>query len=117
MITPEEYRAYTSGVMTEDELLSVVIGTARTGGWLVHHTRNSRRGVTQGDVGLPDVIAVRSPRLVVAELKKKDGRVTRAQQEWLDRFAQSGAEAYVWRPADWADGTIERILLGIGGTA
>lgn len=114
-ITPEEYRRFVSDLTSEDELLTVVMATAATGGWLRHHIRNSRRGVTQGDRGLPDCLLVRPPRFVAAELKQEKGRVTRDQQRWLDALAQCGFETYVWRPSDWVNGTIERILLGIGG--
>jgi hypothetical protein len=72
--------------------------------WRRYHTLNSRGS----DPGFPDLVLLRPPRLVVAELKTEDGRVSRDQWAWLDDFAAAGAEAYVWRPGDRAD--VERIL-------
>jgi hypothetical protein len=69
-----------------------------------YHTRNSKGS----DSGFPDLVLLRPPRLVVAELKTETGRVTVAQWAWLDDFAACGAESYVWRPSDRAE--IERIL-------
>lgn len=69
-------------------------------------------------------------RLIAAELKKEDESPTDAQQEWLDDFALMGRlvvtlmenrrvnaldvsvsiESFCWRPTQWLDGTIERVL-------
>jgi hypothetical protein len=72
--------------------------------WRRYHTLNSKGS----DPGFPDLVLARPPRLVVAECKTEDGRVTIAQWAWLDDFAACGAESYVWRPSDRAE--IERIL-------
>ncbi len=98
--------------MSEDQLLTAVLHCARVGRWLAYHVRNSRAGITQGDVGFPDLIMVRPPRLIVAELKdgKARSKPTMMQAEWLERLKESGAEAYLWRPMDWLDGSIERTL-------
>ena len=37
----------------------------------------------------------------MAELKKQDGKVSPAQQEWLDALGQCpGVECYLWKPSD-----------------
>lgn len=60
--------------------------------------------------GLPDLIAVRPPRLLFLELKAEDGRVTREQQEWLALLALiPGVVARVVRPSDWPE--VERLLV------
>ena len=45
-----------------------------------------------------------APRLVVAELKTVNGRMTSDQRMWLDAFHAAGKpETRLWRPTDWAD--------------
>ena len=60
---------------TEAELLAFVRDLALLRGWIVHHAADSRRA----DPGLPDLILVRAPRVIFAELKTERGRL-RAEQ-------------------------------------
>src|SRR5574340_48774 len=80
--------------MSEDELLVAVIDLAQRTGWRCHHTRNSKAGITQGDIGLPDLILVRPPQLIFAELKSERGRVTPGQRAWLDALRGCQGVAY-----------------------
>lgn len=68
----------------------------RMTGWRVHHETDSRR--TEG--GLPDLICVRPPRLLVLELKAADGTLTEPQRAWLADLADAGIEAAVVGPGD-----------------
>lgn len=43
-------------------------------------------------------------------MKRQDGKVSPAQQAWIDGLGNAGAEVYVWRPYDWLAGTIQRLL-------
>jgi hypothetical protein len=73
--------------------------------WLAYHTLRSDGSAP----GFPDLILIRPPRLVVAELKTDRGRLSKPQRTWLDGFAACHiAEVYLWRPADRP--AIERIL-------
>lgn len=55
----------------------------------------------QGTIGLPDLLLVRAPRLIIAELKSEIGRLTAEQQVWLNELERCvGVETYVWRPRD-----------------
>ena len=90
--------------MTESELLAAVRAVAWRCGWLTYHTHRSDRS----EPGFPDLCMVRGGRVVFAELKSEKGRVTRAQQTWLDGLEQAGMEVFVWRPSD-LDG-IARLL-------
>jgi len=65
--------------------------------WTKYHTRDSRGS----DEGFPDLILLRPPRWVVAELKKMGEDPTAEQLEWLRLFAACGAETFVWRPSDF----------------
>lgn len=97
-----------SDAIPEREFLRVVVDAARLWGWRVHHTRpalaRGGRWLTpiQGDAGLPDLILLRPPRCIVAELKVGRNKPTPEQQAWLSDFAQiPSIEVYVWRPSDW----------------
>lgn len=93
-----------------------VVTLARLRGWLVHHTRpakaRSGRWVTpiQGDPGLPDLILARRGRVIMAELKSENGRLSGAQKRWIEHLDTSDAsvEVFVWRPSLWDE--IEEIL-------
>ena len=90
--------------MTERELQEAVRQLAALYGWRYFHVFNSRRS----PAGFPDCVLVKPPRLVIAELKSDDGRVTPAQKVWLEDLRRSSCEVYVWKPADLQD--IARIL-------
>ena len=93
--------------MTERELQQAVLELARLLRWSCYHTFDSRRS----EHGWPDLVLVRPPRLVAAELKSEQGRLTPAQLGWLDLLRQvPGVETAEWRPRDWIDGTIEQTL-------
>lgn len=101
------------GAVSEDQLLSAILELAARTGWLAYHVRNSKAGVIQGDVGFPDLVLARRGRVIFAELKREGRDPTWAQQGWLAALASSepGApEAYVWRPVNWLDDTIEAVL-------
>ena len=88
---------------TERQFQGMVINLAALNGWTVWHDHDSRRN----SAGFPDLILLRGPRLIVAELKvdrrRKTGTTypgltTRAQRWMLSLFKEAGAEAVVWRP-------------------
>lgn len=81
--------------LTEAEFQGWLITTAQVLGWRAFHPYDSRRS----EAGFPDVTLVRGDRLLFVELKSMKGKVTGAQQEWLDALGQvPGVDAYVWRP-------------------
>lgn len=96
--------------MTEAELLSTVRDACRWGGLLTFHAFDSRRS----EPGFPDLVIVGSDGLLFRELKTDRGRLTRAQQTWLDTLYRTGADATVWRPVDWPTRILTE-LAGIGG--
>jgi hypothetical protein len=122
-----------------------VVELAGLQGWLCYHppdnvpvtARSGRKYVQNVQAGYPDLTLVRGVRLIFAELKAEKGRVSEAQETWLDclrrvavavngiaapaRDAVAGLprdvaesymvpsiEVYVWHPSDWS--TIERVL-------
>jgi len=101
--------------MTEAQLQDAIATYARTIGWTVAHFRPARTNQgwrTAGAydaAGFPDLVLVRGPRLIFAELKSHSGKVRPDQQWWLDRLETTPAEVYVWRPDDWPS-TVTRVL-------
>ena len=83
---------------------------AERNGWLVRHTGDSRRS----DGGVLDLLLIRPPRIIFAELKKEKGRLThtalvKGRHGYYERFGQTemfalltgcpGVESYIWRPS------------------
>lgn len=110
--------------MTEAQLQSAIIDTAHLLGWQVAHfrpaqTANGWRTPVQADgAGFPDLVLVRHGHLIFAELKSKAGDVSAAQDRWLEELLAVSVgvhrvQVYVWRPADWTDGHVERVLRGV----
>lgn len=83
--------------MTEAQWQQQVVELAGYYGWRVYHTYDSRRS----HPGWPDLVLCRPPEFLIVELKTAKGRVTPAQQEWLDDLAASNVETAVWRPGDF----------------
>ena len=81
--------------MKEKEWQAQVVSLARRLGWMTYHTYDSRRS----EPGWPDLVLLRE-RMVIAELKTQKGRVSEAQQKWLDALREAGVETYLWRPSD-----------------
>jgi VRR-NUC domain len=85
--------------VTEKEFQSQVEQFARLCGWTLYHTFRSEHSAQ----GFPDLVAIRPPRVVFAELKSDAGRLTGHQRQWLDLLRQCAAvESYCWRPCHWA---------------
>lgn len=104
--------------MTEAELQQAVIECANVLGWQVAHFRPAqtskgwRTPVSAQGKGFPDLVMVNEDgRTIFAELKSERGRLSPEQHRWIGLLGVRG-EAYVWKPADWVDGTIEQVLRG-----
>lgn len=94
--------------MTEKELQEAIVQLARLRGFMVFHPYDSRKSTP----GWPDLFLLhpRTGEIVVAELKSTSGRVSHAQQEWIDAFAVAGTVVHVWRPAHLRNGQIASAL-------
>jgi hypothetical protein len=87
------------GLVSEKDWQAQVLRLARLFGWMSHHPWSSIHSAS----GWPDLALCRPPRLILAELKTETGRVSPAQQAWLDALSQcTGIEVYTWRPSDRA---------------
>ena len=84
--------------MTEADHLEQVKAVALMCGWRLYHTFDSRRSAA----GFPDLVLVKPPRVVFAELKREKGKITVAQHMWFHDLDECpGVEVYIWRPSDW----------------
>jgi hypothetical protein len=91
---------------TEKEFQRQVVQLARLLGWMAYHTYDSRRSTP----GFPDLVLVKPPKVIFAELKVGRRRPTVPQLVWLQSLASSGQDVRLWRPTDWPE--IERLLKG-----
>ena len=90
--------------LSERDFQRQVLDLARLHHWTVYHTFDSRRSTA----GFPDLVLVRPPRLIFAEIKTQTGKVTPAQWDWLHSLQACGQYAALWRPSDLR--RIERTL-------
>lgn len=121
-VTPAEAAQIAADTMTEATLQAQIEGVLKTFGWRYYHTRFSVGSAG----GFPDLVAIRGPRLIFAELKRQADRYqpTPKQQAWLDDLVGVGqsvdaavryatpavgqwpaaghpsVEVYLWRPLD-----------------
>ena len=101
--------------MSEQDLLDNTIELAHLFGWHVAHFRPAmtkhgwRTPVSADGAGFPDCVLVRD-RLIAAEIKSQRGVTSDAQKDWLATLSNATVEVYVWRPSDWLDGTIQKVL-------
>lgn len=93
--------------ISEREWQGRVTDLAAVLGWRWAHFRPAKtakgwRTAMEGSPGFPDLVLVRPPRLVLAELKAQRNKPSADQEAWLEAFGQvPGIEAYVWHPRDW----------------
>jgi len=86
--------------ITERQFTQQVIQLLKLCGFdLVYHTFNSMHSVK----GFPDVVDLwlSDTRLLFAELKSDNGKVTDEQVGWIMALREAGQEAHIWRPAEW----------------
>ena len=99
--------------MSEAQLSAAIVELAEVLGWRVFTVRRSDRAIvaSRTGAGFPDLVMVRSGRLLAVELKRESAKPTAAQHAWLAALGGCpGVEVDVWRPAQWRDGAIERTL-------
>jgi hypothetical protein len=97
----------TARPLSEKEFMAQVVTLARLCGWRTCHTFDSRRSTA----GFPDLVMLRGPNLVFAELKVGTNTPTDEQTQWVaDLAAVRTVSAGLWYPADWK--VIEATLTG-----
>jgi len=93
--------------ISEKAFQAQIVELARLTGWLVYHTYDSR----QSCPGWPDVAFCHPGRgeFFMAELKSTHGRISEAQQGWIDALRKAGIECHVWRPSDFERVIVQRL--------
>ena len=93
-----DVRALINSTLTEAQYQAQIVKAAKAHGWMVYHTYDSRRSTA----GFPDLVLVRPPRLLFAEIKLEKEPVTPSQYEWLTGLKECGeVYAIVVRPSGW----------------
>ncbi len=106
--------------MTEAQLSKAVLDHARLLGWRIarfpaaNWVRTSAgkefvKPLAHDTKGFPDALLVRE-RLIFVEFKTATGRASEEQMKWRTALIDAGLDAYLWRPSDWLDGSIDRVL-------
>lgn len=104
------------GKVSEKAFTAEVLAFAHEHGWLACHFRPlmDRRGRWQtavaGDVGFPDVVAVKGEYIYMLELKIPPNRPTPEQRRWLAALNGAHVFACVVTPNNWRD--IQELLAG-----
>jgi hypothetical protein len=84
--------------VTEAAFQRTVMALFRLHGWRLWHNHVAWRS----EAGWPDLVAVHPAHgIVFLEVKTDAGRVTAAQESWLDALEAAGARVHVLRPRDW----------------
>ena len=96
--------------MTEDQLMEGVRGLSQWLGLRAFHCHDSRRSWGNG---YPDLTIVGRRGVLFRECKSSSGVLTFDQRLWISELTATGADAGVWRPADWRAGRIEQQLRSI----
>lgn len=97
--------------MTHGELVGLILAKARSLGLLAHHCRDGRHC---DGAGFPDVVVAGRGGMLFAEVKTGSGETTGEQDAWFWAFCHNGAvPCWLWREADWQDGTVERVLSAL----
>lgn len=82
---------------TEKGFQGWIVDLAELHGWAHYHPWLSIRSPR----GWPDLALCRPPRLILAEVKGPNGKVSPDQRRWLDLLdGCPGVESYLWYPAD-----------------
>lgn len=111
--------AYLAPKQSERSFQGQVVAYARMTGWVAWEDKatNMPRACRRcrapiqwprNAAGHPDLLLIRVPRVVWAELKSERGRLSDDQRAWIAALRASGQEVYIWRPSDFE--AIERIL-------
>ena len=84
-----------TGRMSEREFRQAILNLCRYTGWRYYFSWTS----IHSPAGFPDLVLVRGSELIAAELKSERGRLSPAQQSWIDALREAGCETYLWRPS------------------
>jgi hypothetical protein len=111
-LSQAQYSRDVARSMSEDELQGHILEAGTALRWHSYHTFDARHSAA----GFPDLVMVNEfqRRVLFSELKRQTERQSPAQRVWERLLRAVGPtvhiEYYLWRPSDWLDGTITRLL-------
>lgn len=92
-------------LISEEDFRPMVLEAARLLGWEYYFTWTS----IHSPAGFPDLVLVRPPRVIFAELKPEKGKLDKDQLKWMTVLQRCPkVEYYLWRPRNW-DTIVERL--------
>lgn len=86
-------------LVTEKHLQDTIVQAAQLSRWRVFHVFDSRHS----EAGWPDLVLIKPPRIIFAELKRETGKVTAEQAHVLELLEACGLTVAVWRPSQLDD--------------
>ena len=90
----------TDTLISEADFQEALVEYAEMWGWLVWHDNDSRRN----DAGFPDLVMVKSGKIIFAELKRQKRYTIKPKQlEWIEALglaAGPNVMATFWFPSD-----------------
>jgi hypothetical protein len=106
--TPQAPPQGTPRKQLEKVFMGEITKLAGLTGWLCYHTYDSRRS----NPGFPDLVMVKRPKVIFAELKSASGKLSAKQPKWKDVLeACPGISYYLWTPQHWQE--ITRVLQAV----
>lgn len=83
--------------VSERDLREQIRDLCKVFGWRMAFAQYSPRSPK----GFPDLVLLRPPRVIFAELKSETGKTTAEQDAWLGQLRElPNAEVFLWRPDD-----------------
>ena len=84
--------------VTEKDLREQIRDLCKLFGWTMYFSWTS----IHSPRGFPDLVLANpeKKRIIFAELKSEDGKVTETQREWLNALTACDQEVYLWRPSN-----------------
>lgn len=85
-------------IVTEREFQAQVVKLAQLQGWRCYFSWTS----IHSPAGFPDLVLVRGMEALFVELKSDKGKLSPAQEEWLNALQHvETVNAFCWRPCHW----------------
>lgn len=109
--------------MTHEDLQQCIIEAAHLLGFKVAGFRRAMKRdgswstpVLADGTGFPDLTLVNGAqeRLLTVEVKTEKDDLSFEQGIWDALLKEAKVEHYIWRPEDWHNGTVERVLITKG---
>lgn len=105
----ELHQMQADALTPESRFQTLVVRLAKGHGWThIYHTKTS----IGSTAGYPDLHLIHPAGLsLFLELKTQKGKPTADQTSWLDALTAAGQRAYIARPIDYYNGTLDTLFI------